>query len=141
MSNATNIWLRGWTCFLAALLVTALAGCGSGKATVTGKVTLDGQPLEKGTISFEPVDGATSSAEGPIAAGAYSLEVPPGPKLVRISATKVIGQRQVYEGDPNSPVVDNVEQMIPPQYNAASTLNVEIKGGSSQHDFALKTTP
>ena len=66
----------------------------------------------------------TASAAGPIENGTYKVEMPPGEKCVQISAMKVVGRRQVYEGDPNSPVVDDVREMIPPQYNAASTLTV-----------------
>ena len=122
--------------------LTTLLGCGgSSQATVSGKVTLDGQPLPSGTISFVPADGATATAGKPIADGAYSVEMPPGPKRVQISATKVIGQRVVYQGDPNSPVVDDVREIIPPQYNAATTLTFNATAGSQKQDFELKSAP
>ena len=125
----------------AAMLAVAL-GCGSSQATVAGKVMLDGQPLASGTIRFVPSDGASATAGGPIKDGAYSLELPPGKKRVEISATKVIGKRQVYQGDPKSPVVDDVREVIPPQYNASSTLTADIVKGSNKQDFLdLKTAP
>lgn len=123
-----------------ALTVATLLGCGSRVATVSGKVTLDGQPVANGTIAFVPADGATASAEAKIKDGYYSLQMPPGRKRVQISAMKVTGQRVVYEGDPKSPVVDNVEEIIPPQYNAATTLTCEAPGGSAKQNFELKSS-
>jgi hypothetical protein len=122
---------------LLALVGAALTGCGSRQSTVSGQVTLDGTPLASGTIAFVPADGATASAETLIKDGSYSLPMPPGSKRVQISATKVIGKRVVYEGDPNSPVIDNLEQIIPPQYNAATTLSFEAKAGSARQNFSL----
>jgi hypothetical protein len=53
-----------------------LAGCGdSSHATVSGKVTLDGSPLDSGYVSFIPEDpqvGQTSG--GKIADGEYTAE-------------------------------------------------------------------
>jgi hypothetical protein len=64
-----------------------------------------------------------------------------GEKRVTISAMQVVGRRQVYEGDPNSPVVDDVREMIPPQYNAASTLTLKAEAGSQTQDFPLQSSP
>ena len=122
-----------------ALTCSTLLGCGSRGSTVAGKVTLDGEPVANGTIAFVPADGATASAEVKIKDGFYSVQVPPGRKQVQIFATKVIGKRVVYEGDPNSPVVDNVQQIIPQQYNAASTLTFEATAGGAKQDFELKS--
>ena len=49
-----------------ALFVLAASGCGAGTAKVTGKVTLDGAPVENGTILFTPKDGKGQSATGVI---------------------------------------------------------------------------
>ena len=125
--------------FILALTGFTLLGCGSRVSTVSGKVTLDGAPLANGTIAFVPADGRTASAEVKIKDGFYSVQMPPGRKRVQISATKVIGQRVVYAGDPNSPVVDNVQEIIPQQYNAATTLTFEATTGGAQQDFALKS--
>jgi type 1 fimbria pilin len=128
----------------AALLLAALASGGCGKpqtALVSGKVTFDGTPLANGTISFVPAGGATATAGVPIKDGQYTAEMPPGKKSVQISAMKSIGKRQVYQGDPNSPVVDNVQEMIPAQYNAATTLSIDAPAGRSEHHFALKSKP
>jgi len=47
---------------LAAAWALATAGCGgNGLVTVTGKVTLDGQPLSDATVIFVPVEGANKT--------------------------------------------------------------------------------
>jgi hypothetical protein len=128
-----------WVRFAPWAVLLVAIGCGSkDQAIVTGTVTLNDQPLQNGTITFLPADGATASAAGVITDGKYRVEMPPGEKRVLISAMQVVGQRQVYEGDPDSPVVDEVREMIPPQYNAASTLTVDVQAGNHKQDFNLR---
>jgi hypothetical protein len=59
----SGMYLLG--CYWAAGLLAAClacAGCGTGRATVEGTVSLDGQPIESGSIVFEPADGAGPTA-------------------------------------------------------------------------------
>src|SRR6187401_2656579 len=102
-----------------------LAGCAkkTNHGTVTGDVTLDGQPLKSGIIHFESVDGKAATADATIADGKYSVEVPPGEKRISISAPKVTGKRKVYD-IPDSPTVDTIEELLPPKYNAQSDLKL-----------------
>lgn len=54
-----------------------LTGCGSAEipsGTVSGSVTLEGQPVESGEISF--VSSAGAAASGPITNGQFTLENP-----------------------------------------------------------------
>ncbi len=68
-----------------ALLLPLAVGCGSRKGTVSGTVTLDGQPLAVGTIAFIPSQGPGASA--PIEDGKYSVErVPTGKVSVTVDA-------------------------------------------------------
>jgi len=129
-------------CFAAVLLSACpLAGCSSSQyPTVEGEVTLDGQPLQEGGISFVPLDGQTPTAGGSIQDGRYSLEVPPGTKRIEITATKVIGQRQAYEGDPNSPMIDITESLIPERFNMRSELQFDVKPGVNTKDFHLESS-
>ena len=107
------------------------AGCGGSEATVRGVVTLDGQPLADGIISMVPVDGQGATAGDAIKNGKYSLTTTPGAKRVEITANKVVGRRQAYEGDPNSPWMDIVEPIVPPRYNRQSELTCELKAGGN----------
>ena len=118
-------------------------GCGSGLVSVEGQVTWQGQPVEEGTIVFEPVDGQGPSAGGKIQNGQYRLSgesaVQPGEKIVRITAARKTG-RKIEAGPPSPPGswVEEVESYIPAEYNSQSKLRCTIPPGkSSRQDFAL----
>ncbi len=130
----------------AVLVLAALAGCGgSGRPTIHGQVTFDGEPVEEGTISFEPADGIGPTTGGSIAGGKYQLSgeaAPvPGKKRVRISAGRRTG-RSIPAGEPFPPdvMVEEIERYIPNVYNTRSTLNCEVNAkGPNQFDFDLKS--
>lgn len=128
------------------LLCLVTAGCGGGgvpTGTVYGKVTVDGQPLADGTISFNPLDGNTPTAGGKITNGTYSVAVPRGNQKVLISSPKVTGSRKAYETDPNSKMVETYQETLPVKYtNPFETpLSVEVNGGSVKKDFELSSKP
>ena len=80
---------RGW--FVAVLALPFLAGCGSsgpaakGKVNVSGKVTVDDQPLASGSITFTSLEGGRT-AGGSIKDGLYSVDdVTPGKNKVLVT--------------------------------------------------------
>jgi hypothetical protein len=125
---------------LALLPVAALlaAGCSdSPTRTLSGTVTLDGEPLKEGTVRFVPVDTKTGGTAGAaIKDGKFTAEVPLGELRVEISAPKVVGKRKAYD-TPDSPMVDIVKELIPARYNVNSDLRVTIKKGGQKETFAL----
>ncbi len=74
--------------------VSALLGCSAGddgwnRQSVRGTVTLRSEPLDSGTISFEPMDLSAGTSGGTeIQAGEFHMErsqgLPPGEYIVRI---------------------------------------------------------
>src|SRR5690348_6549122 len=71
------------------LLVFLLPACGSNLSSVSGEVSYEGQPIEKGRINFAPADGKGPTAGGPIANGKYEVSgLLPGTKIVEITAVK-----------------------------------------------------
>lgn len=134
--------------YLALLLIVVVAtasGCGQGakgdRAEVIGQVTLNGTPLETGVITFLPADGKGASAGAPIVNGAYKAEVPPGAKKVSIYAEKVVGKQPRSPSNPGGDQIDVVQQLIPPQYNAQTTLQVDIPPeGKKDANFSLTTS-
>jgi hypothetical protein len=115
-----------------------LGGCTkkSDRGTVTGTVTLDGEPLKSGAIHFVPADGRTAAADATITDGKYTVELPPGEKRVTISSPKVVGKRKMYE-TADSPTVDVVQELLPAKYNSKSDLTYTATAGSQEKDFPL----
>jgi hypothetical protein len=81
------------------LVLPALSSCGSnaGLSSATGIVTVDGQPVESGTIQFQPADDATAKgAGGAIKAGTFELspntKLAPGKYNVNVQAFKKTGR-------------------------------------------------
>ncbi|MBN2577627.1 MAG: hypothetical protein JXB10_01370 [Pirellulales bacterium] len=127
---------------LTAALLPAVFGCrGKGPVAVSGEVTLDGQPLERGRIDFQPADGNGPMTAAPIRDGKYEGSVHPGMKTIRITGGKVVGSHPFTPGNPASPMVEDIESLVPPCYNTETTLSCEITRGQSTYDFELKSKP
>lgn len=58
---------------VAAMQIAALIGCGGKPAQVSGTVTLDGKPLERGVVGFTPVAGGLRAAGIIQSDGRYTL--------------------------------------------------------------------
>lgn len=129
----------------------SVLGCGGGESiergSVQGKVTVNGEPLEKGQISFVPFDtsiGPSSGAE--IVNGEYEISEEKGPApgryQVQIKAFRGTG-KMVWDGmgeenNPDKNMVEDMTQYIPKEYNATSKLEAEIAGGEdNEKDFDL----
>jgi hypothetical protein len=135
MTTLTRIaCLGGW------FSACAVAGCATEpqKSLVSGTVTLDAKPLKEGIIRFVPTDGNAPTTDGPIVAGRFSVPVLPGDKTVQISAPKVVGKRRMYD-TPDSPEVDEVEELIPAHYNVRSQLTLKVEQGPQEKAFDLKS--
>jgi hypothetical protein len=119
-------------------LVAVLAGCSADAkhGTVTGSLTLDGQPVKTGVIRFVPADGLTATADAVIADGKFTANVPPGEKRVEISAPKVVGKRRMM---PESPEVEITEELLPARYNVKTELTLTVTAGNQSKDFELKS--
>jgi len=104
--------------------------------TVSGTVTLDGQPLKSGTIRFDSADGRTAAADATIADGKFNVTLPPGDKRVSITSPKVIGKKKMYD-TPDSPVYDVTEELLPKRYNAQSTLTMTVTADAQEKEFSL----
>jgi hypothetical protein len=122
---------------VAGLSLVILVGCDNGRAAVTGKVTYQGQPVENGSINFEPIDGKGGTAGGSIQNGTFQLNgdagVFPGKKRVNILVVLKTG-KQVPAGRPypEGTMVDEVKPIqLPPQ-------EAEILSGQANElDFSL----
>jgi len=127
---------------IALLLLLALnlvqSGCGPPtspypSARVAGEVTLDGQPIESGNISFIPQGrGQSRPAAADFQDGTYKVnDTPLGEVRVFITATKETGKMIPGSGEP----VPEVINVIPPQYRQG--IEIEIEGDNDALDFHL----
>ena len=137
-------WLAPFLRVMALLL--AVVGCGSGgppRLRVVGDVTLNGQPLADGAISFMPT-GKGVAAGATIAGGRYIVDGAKGPTpgeyRVEIRASAPSG-KQVKDTFGQASISE-MESIIPDRYNDKTTLRAEITtAGPNQFDFSLSTSP
>jgi hypothetical protein len=125
--------------FLAVLV--AIVGCeGDHAPVVKGAVQFDGQPIEKGSINFVPIDGNSNTAGGEIINGAYSVKVPQGVMKVTITWSKDSGRRKKLYGGPDSPERPLFDQVIPAKYSdmQQTELQYEVTPGENIKDWDLK---
>lgn len=132
-----------------ALLISGCGGSGDGRPRqpLSGEVSFDGHPLEKGQIVFEPKSkGEGITSFGQIADGRFSIDRElgsvPGSYVVRIDSidlsrlahnTSKSGQRKNSDRHVSA-------NLIPAQYNMDSTLTAEVKADvSNSYKFALSS--
>jgi hypothetical protein len=133
---------------------------GEERAAVSGSVTLDGNAVTYGVITFSPA-GEGRTASGPIQDGKYAIDELNGPNLGPYKV-QILGYEKAPEGigadggegSEEEPVIgeegagedeeeqvegsDDVgDQIVPPKYNTATELEVEITSGENTHDFPL----
>jgi hypothetical protein len=117
-------------------VLLAYGGCGGrGAATarLEGTITVNGQPVTKGIVSFAPLKpdhGRGSTAT--IVDGRYSVrDAPTGKVRVSFHAVKDTGRTVTQFGKPYPEVID----IIPDKYRAG--LEIEVGGDMTNQDFNL----
>lgn len=159
MFRAVNVvWYRVFLTSLV-LLTTGCSATNSidyGKVTlvsVSGTVTLDGQPLPGALVTFENEETGTLSFARTNSSGSYTLQfdseqdgVTPGKKRVRFSTVRTMLGLRGEEGEEAGEASTESEgksgekqELVPPCYNGDSTLMIEVTPDSSTFDFDLKS--
>jgi hypothetical protein len=120
-------------------LFIAALGCGDkSNARVKGKVTLDGTPLDNGSIRFIPTAGNGPTAGGTIDGGEYSVDKVPATSMrVEITASTG-GPTQPYD-TANPPKIVVTKQLIPARYNTKSKLTRDVQRGENTFNFELSS--
>jgi len=135
---------HSWLSISAGLLTLMLTvGCSSSSnSTITGKVTLNGEPLDDAVIRFQPIgSGHSGGGQAEIQAGKYQTDgLSPGEYRVWIMAERKTGRKVrdlEAEAGQKPALVDQIVQIIPIQYNARTELKASVKAGENKCDFAL----
>lgn len=121
----------------------ACLGCGGSTgpelSEVTGKVTLDGQPLAKVSLQFTPESPGGSPSYGVTdSEGSYELQFSsdrsgamPGKHRVEILPV------EPETDDSGKPVEGAVVVTIPVKYSQPGSLTADVQAGNNSIDFAL----
>jgi hypothetical protein len=142
---------------LLSLIFVPFFGCSSdelNRTTVTGTVTLDGNPIENGWISFKPESGTQCpDIAGQIKNGTFSIPKKDGPVIgsytVNITSSMRTGKKV------KEPVTgietDEIIEIIPARYNGQhagmrglgkkSSLTATIEKGKNDLKFDLVSDP
>jgi hypothetical protein len=122
---------------MALLLLITVAGCGprSDRLAISGEVTLNGVPLDAGSIRFSSVPGEKLYATGAMVKdGDYRIPqakgLPPGRYRVEINSPDLKAIPVATRPAPGEPLgPPTAPERIPPEYNTNSTQTVEVTAG------------
>jgi hypothetical protein len=129
-----------------AMLLLFFAGCGSrsDRLAVSGAVTLDGAPLDVGSIRLTSTGNGKLFASGAmIQNGKFHVPqekgLPPGTYRVEISSPDTAVAPVVYKGAPGEPALPpTAPERIPPEYNSNSKQTIEVtRGGDNHFEFDI----
>lgn len=138
------------------LLIPPALSCGCGveadypREPLSGVVTIDGQPLGKGHIVFEPKGQQPTQSGGEVIDGKFNVPreagAMPGPYVVAVFADDAplpVGvQPGTVEADAAIRKAAKTVLKVPQQYNINTTLTAEIKaGGPNAFTFDLSSKP
>ena len=126
------------------VVLAMFSGCGSsdGRVAVAGSVTLDGQPLDNGVITFIPQEKKVGSAGAAIESGKYQVPAKrgllPGKYLVAIDAS----DPAQTAARPDHPTMAIPVSRIPLRYNGETELKAEVRADDdNRFDFAPQGDP
>ncbi|QDU10210.1 hypothetical protein [Gimesia aquarii] len=121
-------------------LVIVVIGCGSGESgpklyTVSGTVTLDGQPIPDASILFKDPASKNKSYFANVKNGSFNSEMEAGKRRVLITANRQSKNKMVdnAEGTGKEPAM---EQYLPSKYNEKSILEIEV-GSNNENSFTF----
>lgn len=123
-------------------------------APVSGRITLNGQPLTDGHVVFQPITSEVTSkvsSPGPGSygfcdgSGGFTLQTILGrPGAVigahRVFIRKITGGEKARPSSDDSAAADAGKELIPARYNDESVLRFDVPAeGTSTADFELTT--
>jgi hypothetical protein len=127
-------------------MLIAFAGCGGAyDSSVTGVVTLDGNVVPRGTVSYQPKAGGPAAYARIEGDGSYSVRtgreegLPPGDYYVTVTANEPPTAQQTASGGPPPPG----KPITPLWYRSRETsgLSYTVESGGNEINLELTSTP
>ena len=160
--GSLNRFRRG-TALIGLLSVVALVGCSSQGPTtypVSGKVLLDGQPLEGAAIMLKPVDGGSNAYGVGGADGSFDVTTyrqgdgaVPGKHQIIVTLEKIVqpdelktepvaGQEEGFDDELELAVSNQVEviSLVPARYSDFETSGLTVEVGPENLPLLLNLT-
>jgi hypothetical protein len=133
-------WTRlgGCRLLLPGYVLATLIGCGGKPASVSGVVTLDGKPLQRGTVGFTPVASGMRAAGVIDSDGSYSLSTNRDAGLEIGEYLVTVVSREPGPENAQGPPMPG-PYITPQHYAVESTsgLKFKVDGGSNTIDIAM----
>lgn len=127
-----------WYCVV--ILLASAVGCGGKPARVSGTVTVDGKPLDRGRVSFAPT-ATGQMAVGTIQNdGTYKLMTNRERGLEPGEYKASIVSREMQQSDDGGPPMQS-KYLAPKKYSTTSTsgLQFSVETGSNTIDIDLSS--
>jgi hypothetical protein len=130
---------------LLGILALSLVGCSRGDVpetgTVTGVLTLDGEPVEGAFITFSPKEGGRASRASSNANGEYTLEYTDDIDGAKIGmhVVEIFTGRTAIVDDKGKVTQPAVKEKLPKEYTDRS-LEREVKAGKNVINFEAKSS-
>lgn len=130
---------------LLASLGASFVGCGprTDRLAIGGSVSLDGTPLDKGTIRFTTKgEGRLQTTGAMIQAGTYEIPAEkgllPGTYHVELNSPDNDAKPVIVRAQPGGPGIPVAPDRIPPEYNVESDKSIEVMSdGENRFDFTI----
>ncbi len=117
-----------------AILIAGICGCGKAPQAISGRVTLDGEPLSEAAIQFIPKTPGVRKTSCEVQNGEYRLPLENGllPGEYRVDIVDL----------PPLSHATTVRRPFPAKYTDNSPLSITVEpDGPRTFDFALTSTP
>ena len=113
-----------------AFMFLAALGCGGSGTSVSGEVTFNGKPIEKGYVTFNPVDGKSTPVGAEIVNGKFTA------KNVSVGKNKVlVASTAAPESVPETMDAAIAEAKKAKKGPTADTLTDKSEGNNQEHDI------
>jgi hypothetical protein len=124
---------------LALFAAVFASGCGAdtgGRVALSGNVTFQGQPLQRGSVEVVSEDGGQQTG-APIEQGRFSIPAPqgvtPGKYHVRIYSADETAAHNADEPPGPESMMPVAKEKIPPEFNSRTKLVFDVEERGANH--------